>query len=935
MSLVNHQAEIDELAIKSAFNLSINGALDIIDLINAASKLELLGRHNEAIKLYQLWLQHSNSPLAYIACFNLGVALASERDYAQAESMYRKALEQNPDLFQARLNLANTLEQRNCDQEALDQWQQVLNSGTILQPANQSFRLHALNNMGRLLEIKKRYQEALARLKESFSLDPTQRDVLLHLIHLTQKICQWPVYDPPEGISKEEMIQWTSPLSMLATSDDPKLQYESAENFLKYKYPPVQPLLLPTTGYSHDKIRVGYLSSDFCLHAVSILTVELIELHDRQRFEIYGFCWSREDGSAIRNRVMNAMDHFVRINELNDKEAAECIRTHEIDILIDLHGLTSGARPMILAHRPAPVQMTYLGFPGTTGMPWIDYVIADRYLIPEETAQYFAEKPLYLPDCFQSSDSKREVGPRPMRVDNCLPEGAFVYCSFNNNYKFTPEMFAVWMRILKRVPGSVLWLLADNEWARENLQKTAKKLGVKKDRLIFASRVAPPDYLARYQLADLFLDTFPFNGGTTANDALWMGLPLLTLSGRSFASRMAGSLLTNLQLPELISKNFEEYENKAVQLAKERKTLNKIQHRLKENVSAGLVFNTSKLVRSLEDRFLEILNDSVSALRCNLPKYKDTISLDQRKFLIAAPKYSHHSAGIHSLYNLCDALNNIGREAYIIHYEFVKGADGEPSTKFGFSANPNDYPKNLPHIKMPLFAVGMFEIAEFIRDNYVVYPEVVRGNPLGANRVIRYVLNSESANGYLMEHGKNDFILTYSRAYIENYHHELFQLFYNPLFNDVDTLDYKHRTLDLTYIGKGTKYGPCHIIKNTVELSRDWPREKSQLASLLRSTKYVFSWDSLSQTLVDSVLCGAVPVILRYDPHPPEKIDSMELGRFPRIDCTFDKADNITFSENDNFLEQRHNFLNKYFYYINSFRDRVASATSEIDRFFN
>ncbi|MEI8103260.1 MAG: tetratricopeptide repeat protein, partial [Chlorobium sp.] len=546
-------------SVNTAFKRAEQGTMELNDLLATAGALS----KDESIQLYRLWLEHTTSPYAFVACFNLGVALSSSNDYVAAEEMYRKALEFNPDLFQARLNLGSCLEQQSRVEEALEQWKVVANAINISKPENRSLQLHALNNLGRLLEITRQFQTAFEMLDKSFAIDPSQRDVLIHLVHLKQKICKWPIYTPPEGISNADMKKYTSPLAMLAISEDPALQLVSAKQFVEYKFPvTTTEILSPKYGYNHDKVRIGYLSSNLSMHAVSLLTVELFEQHNRSQFEVYGFCWSREDGTAFRKRVISAMDHFITIGGMDDREAAETIRFHEIDVLVDLHGLTSGARPLILAYRPAPIQVTYLGFPGPTGLPWIDYVIADRYLIPENTAQYFTEKPLYLPNCFQSSDSKREVGLMPTRVDNGLPEKAFVFCSFNNNYKFTQEVFATWMRILKRVPGSVFWLLADNEWSKENLLTEAIKQGINKERLVFAPRVTPADYLARYQLADLFLDTFPFNGGTTANDALFMGLPLLTLSGRTFASRMAGSLLTNLGLPELIATDLKEYEEK-------------------------------------------------------------------------------------------------------------------------------------------------------------------------------------------------------------------------------------------------------------------------------------------------------------------------------------------------------------------------------------
>jgi predicted O-linked N-acetylglucosamine transferase (SPINDLY family) len=257
--------------------------------------------------------------------------------------------------------------------------------------------------------------------------------------------------------------------------------------------------------------------------------------------------------------MLAAFDHYIPIHQMSDEQAAKIIFDEEVDILIDLHGITSGARPNILFYRPAPVQITYLGFPGTTGHPCIDYVIADKYLVPEEYKPFYSEKIIYMPDIFQCSDSMRIVGPTPKKSDYGLPEDKFIFCSFNNNYKITPEIFTAWMEILKGTPNSILWLLEDNHWAKRSMIEEAEKLSVDPARLYFAGRVSPENYLARYKLADLFLDCYPFNGGTTVNDALWVGLPVLTLSGRSFASRMAGSLLNASEMSIFITNSFSKY----------------------------------------------------------------------------------------------------------------------------------------------------------------------------------------------------------------------------------------------------------------------------------------------------------------------------------------------------------------------------------------
>ncbi|MDL1867795.1 hypothetical protein FBR06_11350, partial [Betaproteobacteria bacterium PRO4] len=346
-----------------------------------------------------------------------------------------------------------------------------------------------------------------------------------------------------------------------------------------------------------------------CTHPVAMLAVELFEQHDKDKFEIYAFCWSPDDGSVLRQRVIQAVDHYIPVHGKSEDEIAKLIRQHEIDILIDLQGQTSGAKTIMLAQRPAPIQITYLGLPATTGLPGIDYVIADRYLIPEEHAGYYSEKPLYMPDVYQVSDRKRAIGKTPTRTDCGLPDDKFVFCSFNNNHKYTLEVFTTWMNILRQVPDSVLWLLADNPWSRANLLKQAEAQGIDPNRLFFAERALPADYLARYHVADLFLDTFPFNAGTTANDALWMELPVLTMSGRSFAARMAGALLTAAGLPELITYDLKTYESKAIKLAKDARALKRLRKKLADAKTKSPLFNTTQFARNLETHYIELVTD--------------------------------------------------------------------------------------------------------------------------------------------------------------------------------------------------------------------------------------------------------------------------------------------------------------------------------------
>lgn len=586
--------------------LAWQGKLELSELIDTASRLDGEGFRPLAAVLYRTWLSRNESPMGHVVQFNLGATLSVERDLVGSEAAYREAIRLAPGFVQPRVNLGTLLEGQGKIEEALAEWRWVVDHVSPQDPNNKPLVVMALNQMGRVLEIHKRLDEASVVLTKSLALEPEQVDVLHHWVSLRQKQCVWPTYIPLPNVSRKFMQDATSALSMLSISDDPQEQLAAARRYVKNKLNSDVPKLSNPNGYGHRKIRIGYASGDFCLHPVSLLTVELFELHDREKFEVYGYCWSPEDGSPMRQRVISAMDHFTKIHTMSDVEAAQLIRRDEIDILVDLQGQTAGARANMLAYRPAPVQITYLGLPATTGLPSIDYVIADKFLIPENEALNYSERPIYMPDVYQVSDRKRNVGPKPKRADCNLPPEGFVFCTFNNNYKYTPELFDAWMNILRRVPGSVLLLLADNQWSEANLKKEAKARQIDPKRLVFGPRLSPENYLARYQVADLFLDSFPFNAGTTANDALWMGLPLLTLTGRSFASRMAGALLTAAKMESLICYNLQDYEEKAVALASDPAEMARLRAHLQGVRNEGVLFDTGRFVRELEARLLPL-----------------------------------------------------------------------------------------------------------------------------------------------------------------------------------------------------------------------------------------------------------------------------------------------------------------------------------------
>jgi predicted O-linked N-acetylglucosamine transferase (SPINDLY family) len=589
-----------------------SGEIGFPQIISEAEELNSQGFTQLSAVLYQTWLQRNTSPLVHAIYFNLGALLSNLKQLDDAEAAYRKAIDIAPNFVHPRVNLGLVLEQKEKPDEAIKEWLWVAEN-CHNDENHRELLLASLNHLGRVHEILRRFDQAIQFLSQSLFVSPDQPDTIHHWVFLKQKVCSWPIYADIPGLNEAAMREHTSALAMLSISDDPQDQLLSAKQFIEKK---VSKKLLPLSqrkAYGHERIRIAYASGDFSLHPVSMLTVGLYENHDRTKFEVFGYDWSPEDQSSLRKRVLSAMDHVHQVHNIDAHGIAELIRSHEIDILVDLQGQTAGARPDVLEYRPAPIQITYLGLPATTGFESIDYVIADEFLIPRKYAKFYSEKMIYMPDLYMVSDDKRMVGAQPTRAQYNLPEDQFVFCSLNNSYKYTPEVFGTWIKILKRVPNSVLWLLADNPWAEENLRKEARARGLSENRLIFGTRVAPENYLAQYTLADLFLDTFPFNAGTTANDCLYMGCPILTLTGRSFASRMAGAHLKAVGLSELITHTLKEYEDLAVLLANDPDRCKKMRHHLQDIKLNGSAFNTTHFVRQLESRLIDLYQNLPNA----------------------------------------------------------------------------------------------------------------------------------------------------------------------------------------------------------------------------------------------------------------------------------------------------------------------------------
>jgi len=565
-----------------------------------------------------------------------GCGFLEAEDFSQAEHKFIKSLELIPDrvstltnLSAAQLKLKKYSEARVAAQKAIsvesDNSEAYLNLGLIeldLKNFESAIKFfdkalslkpdyaEAYSNKGATLNELKRYDEAIAHYDKALTLKPDIDWVSGDLLHTKMKICSWSgLSESLEDIFKKVMAseKVVAPFSLLALNDDALLHKKCSEIYIQSRYP-FNPVLEPILKRPQSqKIRVGYFSADFRNHAISYLTAELFEMHDRNRFENIAFSTGVDDKSSIRLRISQAFSQFIDVSDMCDIEIAQLSRGLNVDIAVDLTGFTQDAKTGIFSYRAAPIQVNYLGYPGTMGADYIDYIIADKTLIPLDAQSSYTEKVVYLPNSYQVNDRNRAIAEKQFkRQELGLPEHGFVFCCFNNNFKILPATFTSWMRILKVIEGSVLWLFKDNTWAVENLKKEALKQGVDGQRLVFAERMPLPEHLARHRQADLFLDTLPYNAHTTCSDALWAGLPVLTLMGQSFASRVAASLLNAIDLPELITNTQEEYEALAIELAMNPQKLRDIKLKLARNRLTTPLFDTPLFTKNLEAAYIKM-----------------------------------------------------------------------------------------------------------------------------------------------------------------------------------------------------------------------------------------------------------------------------------------------------------------------------------------
>lgn len=544
-------------------------------------------------------------PYAVQAMSNLGSVLVTLMEFDRARHLFEQALAISPRFAYAWNNLG-LLQQQTASADAA--------RASFLKAIEcEPEYLEALVNLGTLLMRHNQYAQAVEIFRKVLKLNPKQPFILGNLAYCQSMLCDWHQYRQTWGRIQEQVrrgVLACSPIIFLNGSDDVALAQRLAVAYTDYFVPDLK---LPPFGAKPrktSKLRIGYFSTDYREHPVATLIVGVLEQHNRDEVEIIGYALNRDDGSAMRKRMSGAVDRFIDISAMPDERVLDMVRSHELDIAVDLNGYTEGCRPAIFRSRVAPVQVSYLGFPGTSGAPYIDYTVADRHIIPEDKQKYYTEQILYLPDCFQPNDDRRHLSDDVLtRQEFGLPDDAVVFCCFNKLYKLNPEVFASWMQIMSGVPGSVLWLYTEDEVARQNLRREALRCGISPQRLVFAARTEKYEHhLARYRLADLFLDTFPYTAHTTASDAMWAGLPVLTRSADSLASRVGESLLMTLGMDELVTHSIPAFVNKAIALAQEgepgsRQGFARLKQTLERARQTSSLYDTGRYARWLESGY--------------------------------------------------------------------------------------------------------------------------------------------------------------------------------------------------------------------------------------------------------------------------------------------------------------------------------------------
>jgi predicted O-linked N-acetylglucosamine transferase (SPINDLY family) len=582
----------------------MNTSLDEVDrLYHQAAALFQQGQHQAAAQAFAAVLQRE--PNLSPAHNGLGLALYSMGNQAAALERFEAAIRFDPFFASPHINRGMVLRDMGRTEAALAS----LEKACALQPTN----ANAHGNRGMVLTELQQPGAANACFERALQLDPKYPHVAGIRLLNKMYVCDWSGFDYEladllDKVDRGEPA--TPPWPLLGLTDSPLPKRKVAEIWTATKAPE-NPALGPLRKYPrHDRIRLGYYSADYHRHATAYLIAELFERHDRGKFEVITFSFGADTGDDMQRRIAAGSTRYLDVRNRSDRDIASLSRDLEIDIAIDLKGFTLENRVGIFAHRAAPIQVNYLGYPGTMGAPYIDYIIADETVIPERARPFYTEKVVNLPGSYQVNDRKRKASDRAFtRAELGLPETGFVFCCFNNNFKITPAIFEIWVRILNAVPGSVLWLIQDNPTAAANLRRNAQAFGLDPKRLVFAARIVPDDHLARHALADLFLDTLPYNAHTTASDALWVGVPLVTCPGESFPARVAASLLNAVGLSELITPTLADYEAMAIALANDPARLQHLKQKLVRGRSTAPLFDTEAFTRNIEAAYQRMFED--------------------------------------------------------------------------------------------------------------------------------------------------------------------------------------------------------------------------------------------------------------------------------------------------------------------------------------
>ncbi len=565
-------------------------------LLQEAKALHAAKRLAEAARGYGKVLELN--PANFDATHMLGVIALQIGDAQQAIAFMSRAIELNPGHAQAQANLGTAYSLANRLEEAVRAYDRAL----ALDPRFAG----AFRNRGTMLQRMGRHDEAAESFKRLEELAPETDFALGSLFESRRYGCDWRdfhqhVENIVAGVAAGRNVD--RPFSFLSVCGSAAAQRECAKVHAAYLCPAAPPPIWRGECYSHSKIRVAYVSADYRDHVVLRLITPLLEAHDKHRFHVMGVSLVADDDSEILKLAKGVLGDFINVSRMNDEVAAGTIRDMEVDIAVDLTGYTAGCRPGIFARRPAPVQVNFLGFPGTMGSTFMDYIIADDFVAPDSSSAFFSENLVRMPDTFHITGQRRMLlgePETPSRSEVGLPDAGMVFCAFSNSYKLNPEIFDTWARVMVAAPGSVLWLLGEVDAVRRRLRAEAAARGVGPERLVFAGRVHYAQHLVRLRLADLFLDTLPFNAGVTASDALWAGLPVLTCAGESFAARMAGSVLRAAGLPELITFNLTDYERRAIELALDPGQLTALKRRLAANRLSQPLFDMNRHCRHLE-----------------------------------------------------------------------------------------------------------------------------------------------------------------------------------------------------------------------------------------------------------------------------------------------------------------------------------------------